>query len=330
MADFNQPTLTTNYNVVLDTLKARDVDAISLAESPTNPPTGAIRFNRTDDKFQEWSGASWVDQLISLAGGGTGASSAAAARTNLGLGSIATQNSNAVTITGGSINGLASLGVSGDAVINGRLDISSPAVNALEVTGGIRAGSGNVDIIGTDGRIPELSSTYFASQTIVGSWTFSSQLTITAPDGFGLRVSNNAPGIYLNETDAAVNNRLWRILGNLSKFSVQVIDDAVTTAVDVFTITRSGVSVIGVGLGVDFLCNLRVANHPVGAGQTAFPITAGRNTSGTGAPGIIEFVDKTGISWFLWVDTTGDLRIGNSPPAESFTDIAGTVVGTQT
>lgn len=38
--------------------------------------------------------------------GGTGASTAVGARTNLGLGTIATQNSNAVTITGGSITGV--------------------------------------------------------------------------------------------------------------------------------------------------------------------------------------------------------------------------------
>lgn len=38
--------------------------------------------------------------------GGTGASTAVGARTNLGLGTMATQNANAVTITGGSISGV--------------------------------------------------------------------------------------------------------------------------------------------------------------------------------------------------------------------------------
>lgn len=42
---------------------------------------------------------------VPVAQGGTGATTAAAARTSLGIGSIATQNSNAVAITGGSLNG---------------------------------------------------------------------------------------------------------------------------------------------------------------------------------------------------------------------------------
>jgi hypothetical protein len=43
--------------------------------------------------------------------GGTGSNTASGARTNLGLGTISTQNSNAVTITGGSITGITDLAV---------------------------------------------------------------------------------------------------------------------------------------------------------------------------------------------------------------------------
>ena len=41
---------------------------------------------------------------LPLSQGGTGATTAANARTNLGLGTLATQNANAVAITGGSIS----------------------------------------------------------------------------------------------------------------------------------------------------------------------------------------------------------------------------------
>ncbi len=50
-----------------------------------------------------------------------------------------------------------------DVTINATLTISSTDAAAIDVAGGINAGSGNVGIVDTTGRIPAISSTYFAS-----------------------------------------------------------------------------------------------------------------------------------------------------------------------
>jgi hypothetical protein len=105
-SDFNQPTLASTYADFLSYLALRDVDAITLClANPSNKPTGTIKYDRAGDKFQEWDGVNFIDQLIAVAGGGTGSSTAAGARTNLGLGDMATQTSSAVSITGGTIAG---------------------------------------------------------------------------------------------------------------------------------------------------------------------------------------------------------------------------------
>lgn len=152
MADWadTNPTLTTAYAQVLQALRDRDIDAGSLFfNAPTNPKDRLFRYNRANDVFEEYqtADASWHPKAPSVAGGGTGATTAAGARTNLGLGTMATQAANAVAITGGSISGLSSLGVNG----------------AVTFSGGLIAGSGAVGIIDATGKIPALSAPYIAN-----------------------------------------------------------------------------------------------------------------------------------------------------------------------
>lgn len=88
MADWAVPVLTTAHDIHQTNLKDRDVDAAIMAEAPTNPPVDFIRWNRTAKKFQKWNGTIWEDLDVS---------------TGLGLGTMSTQNSNAVSISGGTI-----------------------------------------------------------------------------------------------------------------------------------------------------------------------------------------------------------------------------------
>jgi len=76
-----------------------------------------------------------LGSALAIADGGTGASSPAAARTNLGLGSLATQAADNVAIGGGSASGLASLGVTGDADVGGFYKVDGVKVAGNRITG---------------------------------------------------------------------------------------------------------------------------------------------------------------------------------------------------
>ena len=111
MADWSKPTITSDYVLFVDEVKARDVDAITLQSvALVNPPTGAIKLVRSPVKFQEWDGSNFVDRPLSIEGGGTGSTTVSGARGNLGLGTMAYQNSNAIAVTGGTVANLVSSG----------------------------------------------------------------------------------------------------------------------------------------------------------------------------------------------------------------------------
>lgn len=104
--------------------EARDI-AVAAAATVTGAGTGDMKKSDYDPNG---------DGIIAVAQGGTGASSATTARTNLGLGSIATQESNSVSITGGTISGITDL-----AVADGGTGASTAAAARTNL------GLGNVD-----------------------------------------------------------------------------------------------------------------------------------------------------------------------------------------
>ena len=116
------------------------VDAASLNQLGT--PTVAISEGNVNITGGTISGLS---SPIAIADGGTGSANAGAARTALGLGTIATQASNAVALTGGTISGtimtLKSYAVSG-------VPSASPAGQMIYVTDG---NSGAATVAVSDG-----------------------------------------------------------------------------------------------------------------------------------------------------------------------------------
>lgn len=85
-------------------------------------PTVTFNGGTTGMSFSVASPNITLTGTLVVANGGTGATTTSGARTNLGLGTIATQNANAVAITGGTIAGITDL-----AVVDGGTGSSSAA-----------------------------------------------------------------------------------------------------------------------------------------------------------------------------------------------------------
>lgn len=96
----------------VNTVVHRDSSGNFSAGTITATLVGNVTGNLTGNVTGTVSGnATNVDGIVALNNGGTGATTAANARTNLGLGTIATQASNSVSITGGSIAGITDLSI---------------------------------------------------------------------------------------------------------------------------------------------------------------------------------------------------------------------------
>lgn len=69
MANWSNPVLTSTYTDVLSILKDRDVDLALQFDgvSPTNLPTGAIRWSSSANRWQKWSGSAWGELTATYA-----------------------------------------------------------------------------------------------------------------------------------------------------------------------------------------------------------------------------------------------------------------------
>ena len=92
MADWSKWELTDPYTGIRTQDDDKDKDAVRLNDtrvtSASNLPDYAKRWNATLGTFQNWLSSVWADIVLAVAGGGTGAITAAGARSNLGVPSV--------------------------------------------------------------------------------------------------------------------------------------------------------------------------------------------------------------------------------------------------
>lgn len=154
------------------------------------------------------------------------------------------------------------------------LALSNTGATSIDTAGGIQAGTGNVNIIGTDGRIPDISTTYFASlsganltgiletaitdgsllarlaaaEVLTGQWRASNGLVVGTtgfPGSTGvatISLVSSAGFSPLNFYDAggASDEKWTQLVQSAGQTIVRFVNDAGTLVFDPLTIDRTG------------------------------------------------------------------------------------------
>jgi microcystin-dependent protein len=298
MTDWAHPVLSDGYSDVLTVyLVGRDVDAITLCYSdPTNIPEHALKYHRASNKFQERNAGVWTDLLLSLAGGGTGAATASDARTNLGLGTLAIQNANAVAITGGSISGVT---VDAAVITSGTLPLARGGTGAsltIGAAGTFLRSNGSVLQFSNDGssltnlQIAAGSIMMFGGAVLPTGWLQCNGVAVSRATYAALfAVIGTTYGVGDGSTTFNLPNLKARFpIGNGDSSPFNVLGNSGDTTTHSHTISlTSGSASVG-------------NTAPTGAGQSVTPashthLVAGSTNAGNHVPPylVVNFIIKT-------------------------------------
>ena len=252
MANWSLPTTTSDYaTVVLQSIDAKEVDAATLFfATPTNQPDHSIRWNRSTNRFQEWStgGAAWSDLAVS---------------TGLSLGTMATQNSSAVSISGGSLAGVT---------------ITGSTIGATQLTGTVADArlSSNVPLKDT-------ANAFTDTLTISKTNTFVALTiqTLSAADGYAAAEWKNSLTTGIVGVSRTAGEDLFVGsganafgLGTLSAHSVQIGTNGIVR----LTLTSAGLTTISAANSAGH--SLTLTNTTSGAGAYAVAQVVAGTTTG--------------------------------------------------
>lgn len=161
---------------------------------------------------------------------------------------------------------------------DGTVDINSTAADALDVAGGLTIGSGNVALVNAAGKIPDISTTYFAS---VDGSNLTGLTGINASTG----ITAGTLPVERGGTEAATFTDGGILLGSG------------TGAFTVLGVASNGQIPIGDGAGDPQLATLTATTNEV-------EITNGSASITVGLPDDVTIGDD--------LDVTGDLEFGSS------------------
>ena len=204
MANWTNPTVNSNYVTFVDEVKNRDVDAALMFDGTgTNLPNLTIRWNQSNSRFERLQDGTWQARILAVSGGGTGAATPSGARSALGLGLMAQQAPDAVSITGGSITGVS---FSGTGTLSGNASTASTwqTARTLQIGATGKSVNGSANVTWTAAEIGTSNNTGNTVVTRNASGGFSAG-TITATfSGNGSDVTNlNASNLTSGTVNAA-------------------------------------------------------------------------------------------------------------------------------